>query len=51
MEDAIHEVENEWEQMSEYDKSRRVAFFLAKTDIDEDGCPDWNTAKMIAKIK
>lgn len=50
-ESAISKAEYEWGIMSEYDKKRREWYAVVETELDEDGCVDLDTAKVIKQYK
>lgn len=50
-EKAVSVADCQWGTMSKSDKNRRVEYFVASCDLDEDGCVIFESIKEIKRYK
>ena len=49
--EAIDRADYSWHIMSAHDKKRRIAFYVASCEVNEDGEIDWDSVNAIKEYK
>lgn len=44
---AISKADYEWINMTQHDRSRREAYFVAACEVDEEGCIIWDSVRSV----